>query len=61
MRKRVSKRRWKARALLGQSIPETVIEEHNLGIWGEKLGDWYPSRFGLYWLWRPVMPSWAKS
>lgn len=34
-RKRVSRRRWKARALLGQRIPWSVIVEHRLQGWAD--------------------------
>ena len=33
MRKKTSRRRWKARALLGVAIPLEAIENHRLGKW----------------------------
>jgi len=35
MRKRISRRRWKARALQGQTIPWSAIVDHRLEKWGE--------------------------
>ncbi len=33
MKKRDSKRRWKARCLIGRAIPRTAIDEHGLSKW----------------------------
>jgi hypothetical protein len=43
MRKRISRRRWKARARLGRRIPMTAIVEHDLGLAFrlDPIGDWY--------------------
>lgn len=35
MRKRTSRRRWKAKALRGQTIPWSAIVEHRLEHWGQ--------------------------
>ena len=35
MRKRTSRRRWKARALLGQYIPWSAIVDHRLERWAD--------------------------
>jgi hypothetical protein len=35
MRKRISKRRWKRRALLGMAIPRYAILLHRLDVWRE--------------------------
>ena len=69
-RKRVSKRRWKARALLGQYIPWTAIVEHRLEDWAdwERRHDYMDAyicprrrRKGVEWFQREVFISYPMS
>jgi hypothetical protein len=49
MRKRVSRRRWKARAKLGQHIPWSAIVEHRLQTWRkwERRHDYMDARLDI--------------